>query len=54
MKKSIYFLALFFFLNSLNSCTPDDSVEVGIQTELEQNLADGEEETPVDSDKKGK
>jgi hypothetical protein len=52
MKKIFYFLALFLFINILNSCTPDDSVEVGIQSELDQNIAEGEEDTPIDEDKK--
>ena len=38
-------------MNVLNSCTPDDSVEIGIQSELEENIAIGEEETPIDEGK---
>ena len=51
MKKRVYFLALFLFFYILISCTPDDSVELGIQAGLEENIANGEEDTPRDKGK---
>ena len=54
MKRIIYFLALFLFINILNSCTPDESVEDGVQYELEENIIEGQEDTPLDKDKSGR
>ncbi|MGV8947188.1 MAG: hypothetical protein ACOH1N_12215 [Lutibacter sp.] len=53
MKKVNYCIALIIFLNlfTFSSCTKEDTEEIQISKSVQDHLADGEEETPVDKSK---
>lgn len=51
MKLTMYVFAIFLMINLFSSCTPDDSVEVGLNNESQSATEYGEEETPMDNDR---
>ena len=54
MKLTMYVFAIFLMINLFSSCTPDDSVEVGLNNESQREIEPGGEyETPIDNEKNG-
>ena len=53
MKLSTYLFAIFLVVNLFTSCTPNDSVEEGLQYESQSRLEFGEDDTPLDNEKNG-
>ena len=51
MKLTTYLLAFFFMVVLFNSCTSDDAVEEGLQSEPQSRIEYGEDEIPMDNDK---
>jgi len=54
MKLTTYLFAIFLVVNLFTSCTPNDSVEEGLEYESQSRLdSGGEEDTPLDNEKNG-
>ena len=51
MKLTTYLFAIFLVVNLFTSCTPNDSVEEGLEYESQSHLEYGEEDTPMDNDR---
>ena len=54
MKLTTYLFAIFLVVNLFTSCTPNDSVEEGLEYESQSYVdSGGEDDTPLDNEKNG-